>query len=86
MSDTNSCNLRPECKAIADKLSEAESALHDLIIGRQASVFIDQNGEQVRYTPANKSVLQGYVNDLRNDLNKCQGKTVSSSGPLYFVY
>lgn len=81
-----SCQLKPECQAIADKLKEAEEALHELITGQAAYLFIDQNGEQVRYTPAQKSDLQGYINELKNDLAACQGNQSRATGPLYFIY
>lgn len=80
-------DVKPQCQSIADKLKEAEEALHTLTIGQMAYVFIDQNGEQVRYTPADRSALQIYINDLRNQLDVCQGLSPkSTSAPLRFVY
>lgn len=49
----------------AEKLSEAEAALHALLTGRAASVFVDQNGERVEYVRASLPRLQGYVAQLR---------------------
>lgn len=49
----------------AEKLVEAEAALHALFTGRAASVFVDQNGERVEYVRASLTRLQGYVEHLR---------------------
>lgn len=49
----------------AEKLAEAEAALHALLTGRAASVVVDQNGERVEYARASLARLQGYVTHLR---------------------
>lgn len=49
----------------AEKLAEAEAALHALLTGKAASVFVDQNGERVEYVRASLTRLQGYVAHLR---------------------
>lgn len=61
------------------RLREAENAWHELQMGSQARVFVDQNGERIEYTPANRSSLRAYILELRVAL----GLPMSSHGPLY---
>lgn len=49
----------------AATLADAERALHDLLTGQQASVFVDQNGERIEYRAAHAGRLQAYVAELR---------------------
>lgn len=49
-------------------LADAEKAHHDLVTGRQARVFVDQNGERVEYAPANAARLAAYIADLKRQL------------------
>lgn len=58
-------------------LAAAEAAYHSLAIGTSAKVFVDQNGERVEYTAANKSTLAAYINDLRRQLG-----LLTTSGPM----
>lgn len=53
---------------LAEKLVEAENALHTLTIGRAAVEVADSNGERVRYGPANRAALAAYVGDLRRQI------------------
>lgn len=50
------------------KLDEAEAALHKLMIGRSARVIVDQNGERVEYSAANRARLQAYIDQLKTEL------------------
>lgn len=59
------------------RLTDAEDALHTLLTGRQARVFVDQNGERVEYAVANAERLRAYILELRTLLGK-----MSPSGPL----
>lgn len=61
---------------VSSLLLDAESAYHDLITGRQARVFVDQNGERIEYVASNASRLAGYIAQLRRQLG------VSSVGPM----
>lgn len=49
-------------------LQEAEQAYHRLMIGTSAVEFRDQNGELVRYSPANAARLRAYIDSLRSQL------------------
>lgn len=50
------------------RLQEAELAYHRLMTGQSAAEFRDQNGELVRYTPANASRLLAYITSLKAQL------------------
>ena len=45
-------------------LEEAEAALHALMVGGSARVVVDQNGERVEYTSANRQALQAWITKL----------------------
>lgn len=50
------------------RLDEAEEAYHSLALGQGIAEFRDQNGELVRYTPANRHALWSYILRLRSEL------------------
>lgn len=59
------------------RLTEAESALHNLLMGQQAKVFVDQNGERVEFTAASAPRLRAYIAELKSVLGKTK-----ISGPM----
>ena len=52
----------------AERLEEAQEALHQLLTGTAAVSVTDQNGERVIYQPANRAALERYVADLTAQL------------------
>ncbi len=42
-------------------LPEAQTAYHALVLGGSARVVVDQNGERVEYTSANRAALSAYI-------------------------
>jgi len=58
-------------------LSDAETALHKLMLGQSARVFVDQNGERVEFTAANAQRLRAYIYELKMKLGK-----VDVTGPM----
>jgi len=66
-----------EVTLYTQRLTEAESALHELNLGRAARTYVDQNGERVEYTVANRGALRTYIAELKALLGK---KTVL--GPM----
>ena len=50
------------------QLAEAEAAYHALMIGQSVAELRDQNGELVRYTPANAGRLLAYIATLKQQL------------------
>jgi len=49
-------------------LGEAESAYHRLMSGTSVRVVVDQNGERVEFTAANRSALIAHIQGLKRDL------------------
>lgn len=56
----------------------AEAAYHSLLLGTQARVVVDQNGERVEYTAANRSALKAYIQELTDLL----AEVSTRSGPI----
>jgi len=59
------------------RLTEAESALHQIMMGQGARVYVDQNGERVEYFAANVGRLRQYIYELKVLLGK-----IEPTGPL----
>lgn len=53
---------------LQERLAEAEAAYHDLLLGRSVRVFVDQNGERIEYSGANKGALYSYIQTLKHQL------------------
>lgn len=53
---------------LEQKLQEAEDALHALLLGQQARVITDQNGERVEFNAANRSALIAYIARLKHEI------------------
>lgn len=53
---------------LAQKLVEAEDALHRLTIGAAAVEVTDQSGERVKFNFANRAALAAYVADLKRQI------------------
>lgn len=52
----------------AERLVEAEAALHALNTGQAVARVQDSNGEAVTYTTANAGRLRAYINDLKAEI------------------
>lgn len=55
---------------LQEKLTQAETAYHNLVIGGQPRVVVDQNGERVEYTAANANRLRLYIAELKSQVNQ----------------
>lgn len=53
---------------LLERLNEAKAALHDLMTGRAVRVVVDQNGERVEYSVANRANLLAYISALEAEL------------------
>ena len=49
-------------------LEDAEKAYHRLMLGGSVRVTVDQNGERVEFTAANRSALFAYIQGLKREL------------------
>jgi len=56
----------------------AETAYHNLMVGGQARVVVDQNGERVEFVAASASRLKAYIQELADQL----AEVSTRSGPI----
>lgn len=66
----------------ATLLTEARNALHLLVTGKSVRVVVDQNGERVEFTAANRIALESYIASLEAG----GGVARRPVGPLKFVF
>lgn len=71
--------------SVTERLTEARAAYHDLQIGKAVASARDSNGEEVRYTQANRSELAGYIAALEAELAN-PGATTGVIGPMRLVF
>lgn len=64
------------------RLTEAEKAHHELMIGGGVRVLVDQSGERIEFQATNLSRLKAYIADLKKDL----GILTRHAGPLGFYF
>jgi hypothetical protein len=78
--------LTPEEKiAIKAKIVRLEAAYDDLLSGKAIKRFVDQNGEQVEYTPANADKLLAYIKQLTALVNP-QFARCFKPRPIGFIF
>lgn len=70
------------CERYKARLLEAEDALHALRLGRSTEL-VQHDGKVVKFSPANLSVLQRYVEDLQCKVDRCNG--INGSGRRRFI-
>lgn len=79
-----------ECrKELMDWLKEAKDALHQLNTGGSVRVVVDQNGERVEYTAANRQSLLAYIMRLQsaiNSNNPCGAMYGAPGKPVGFIF
>jgi len=66
-----------EIVILQQQLQQAAAAYHNLMLGTQARVIVDQNGERAEFTPANAGRLMAYIQSLKLQLG-----LVSNPGPM----
>lgn len=67
------------------RLSEAETALHNVLIGKGVAEVRDFNGELVRYNKVETSALRAYIKELRDQIYVLLGN-VSTTGPMRIYF
>lgn len=73
---------------LKQQLKEAKAAYHQLMMGGSVRVVVDQNGERVEYTAANKQSLFNYIKILEAQIcspNPCSGGA-TRNGPAGFLF
>lgn len=69
---------------LQERLDDAKAALHDLMIGRGVRVVVDQNGERVEYSVANRANLLAYIAMLEAEIE--HGRFTPKVGPMRFFF
>lgn len=67
-------------------LKDANAAYHNLMTGQQARVFVDQNGERIEYTAANRQELQTYIQSLNSQITRGGCPAMPNTRPLGFLF
>lgn len=70
---------------LQSRLAEAETALHNTLIGRGVSEVRDFNGEMVRYSRMDVSALRAYIKQLQDQIAVLLG-TPNTSGPMRIFF
>lgn len=76
----------PVIVATPQLLYEARQAYHALMTGTSARVVLDQNGERVEFTAANRQSLYNYIMELERQLTPVVAGTPPSNGPATFFF
>lgn len=63
-----------DLSTLQTRLTEAETALHDLTIGRREVSVSWSDGQQVSYSKTNIDELRRYVQDLKTQIAELTGK------------
>ena len=66
------------------QLDEARAAYHKLQLGQALVEIVDQNGEKVRFSPANQSKLYAYIQQMEMQL--CPRTKATSVRPMGFIF
>lgn len=68
--------------SLTDLLTEAKAARHALLTGTAVASARDQNGEEVRYTQADRSALTAYIAELEALIAAEAGSCLPGIGPM----
>lgn len=70
-------------------LDDARKQYHALVTGTSPRVVVDQNGERVEFTAANRQALYNYIAELEQKLGTPCGTAPSAAtqyGPASFLF
>lgn len=67
------------------RLAEAETALHNVLIGKGVAQVRDFNGEMVSYSKTDTSSLRAYIKELQDQIAVLLG-TPNVSGPMRIFF
>lgn len=68
-----------ERETLLKRLSDAETAYHQLMLGMKASVIVDQNGERAEFQTTTSGKLAAYIQELKRQLGLLPG---GCTGPM----
>lgn len=67
------------------RLADAETSLHNVLVGKGVAEFRDFNGELVRYSKTDTSSLRAYIKELQDQIAVLLGTAVVS-GPMRIFF
>ncbi len=67
------------------RLADAETALHNVLIGKGVTEVRDFNGEMVRYTRVDTSLLRAYIKELQDQIAVLLGNA-TVTGPMRIFF
>ena len=70
---------------LQQRLDEAKSAYHALLLGAAVREVRDSNGESIVYTQANRDALRGYIADLEAQIAASSGSP-RTRAPMRFIF
>jgi len=71
--------LTPEQVVVyRERLTSAETAWHQMLIGQQVKTYVDQSGERIEYQLMGRDALRSYILTLKVAL----GISLGAAGPL----
>ena len=70
---------------LAERLIEAEQALHMLLLGQSIAEVRDANGESVRYATGNVGRLRVYISELQA-LIAAENGVIARRGPMRPIF
>lgn len=68
------------------RITEAETAYHELAMGKGVVQVKDENGEEVVYNRANMRTLDNYIKRLKTSLIDTSASRLPVTGPLRFTF
>jgi tRNA(Arg) A34 adenosine deaminase TadA len=71
---------------LEEQLADAQKAYHDLQTGVMARVVVDQNGDRVEYTSANRDALRQYIARLELLVSPPDCEDLSKFAPAGFLF
>ena len=76
-----------DCSDLATKITEAEAALHQVLLGKKATVVNFGQSKRVEYSQVNVDQLRAYIAELRNERARCcPDSGVKARGPVRFAF
>lgn len=71
---------------LQSRLAEAETALHNVLLGKGVAEFRDSNGELVRYSKTDVRKLEAYIANLQLDIQAIETGVPRITGPMRIFF
>lgn len=74
-----------DLQTLQTRVAEAETALHNVLIGKGVVEVRDFNGERVVYSKADTASLRAYIKELHDQIAVLLG-TPNTTGPMRIYF